>query len=86
MGIIDFDIRSRTTVYYMAIFFITFSHGIAFTRHTSIVTALQITFILGYTLLTINDIFIRKNIHVSTLTYRIVIIIFIIYGITISMN
>lgn len=84
MGVIDFNMRSRTAIYYMAIFFITFSHGIAFTQHVTIVTALQITFILGYTLLTVNDIVVRKNIHISTLTYRIVVILFIIYGITIK--
>ena len=84
MGVVDFNMKSRTAIYYMAIFFITFSHGIAFTQHVAIVTALQITFILGYTLLTINDILIRKNIHISTLSYRIIVILFIIYGITVN--
>ena len=82
MGVIDFDMKSRTAIYYTAILFITFSHGITFTQHHYIVTALQITFIIGYMLLTINDIVIRKKIHISTLTYRIVIILFIVYGIS----
>jgi len=76
---IDFDMSDRSWIYYIAVFLVVFSHMIHFMTSTTLITILQITFIVGYLLLIINVVIRDGCIHISTLLYRVSIISLLMY-------
>ena len=76
---IDFDMSDRSWIYYIAVFLVVFSHMIHFMTSTTLITILQITFIIGYLLLIINVVIRDGCIHISTLLYRVSIISLLMY-------
>ena len=76
---IDFDMSDQSWIYYIAVFLVVFSHMIHFMTSTTLITILQITFIIGYLLLIINVVIRDGCIHISTLLYRVSIISLLMY-------
>ena len=76
---IDFDMSDRSWIYYIAVFLVVFSHMIHFMTSATLITILQITFIIGYLLLIINVVIRDGCIHISTLLYRVSIISLLMY-------
>lgn len=81
MEYIDFNMRDRSFIYYIAIILIVSSHLIHFIKSSAIIIVLQITFIIGYLLLILNSIIKKRKIHISTLLYRGIIIIMLLFSV-----
>jgi hypothetical protein len=81
MKYIDFDLKDRSLVYYAAIILIVVSHTIHFLKSSTVILMLQITFIIGYILLIVNNIEKNGKIHIATLLYRLIIIIMLLFSV-----
>lgn len=81
MKYIDFDLKDRSLVYYAAIILIVVSHTIHFLKSSTIILMLQITFIIGYILLIVNNIEKNGKIHIATLLYRLIIIVMLLFSV-----
>jgi len=79
MKYIDFNMKDHSSLYYVAIILIVSSHLIHFVKSSTIIIVFQITFIIGYLLLILNSILKKGKIHVSTLLYRGIIIIMLLF-------
>ncbi len=81
MKYIDFDLKDRSLVYYAAIILIVVSHTIHFLKSSTVILMLQITFIIGYILLIVNNIEKNGKIHIATLLYRLIIIVMLLFSV-----
>lgn len=71
----------HSLLYYIAIILIVSSHLMHFVKSSTIIIVFQITFIIGYLLLILNSILKKGKVHVSTLLYRGVIIIMLLFSV-----
>ena len=81
MKYIDFDLKDRSLVYYAAIILIVVSHTIHFLKSSTVILMLQVTFIIGYILLIVNNIEKNGKIHIATLLYRLIIIVMLLVSV-----
>ena len=81
MKYVNFNMSDRSLVYYTAIILIVLGHLTHFIKLSTVIIILQISFIIGYSLLTLDTMLKKREIHISTLIYRGIIIIILLFSI-----